>query len=71
MIRAKKIKIKKVFKVILVCYTYAFKFMKLHVLFVSAAIFCLSVVRNSEIRVFFFPKLVIGFDYVINCVVGF
>lgn len=55
MIRAKKIKIKikKVFKVILVCYTYAFKFMKLHVLFVSAAIFCLSVVRNSEIRVFF------------------
>lgn len=44
--------------------------MKLHALFVFAAIFCLSVVRNSEIRVFF-PKLVIGFDYVINCVVGF
>jgi hypothetical protein len=46
--------------------------MKLHALFVFAAIFCLSEVRNSEIRVFFFfPKLVIGFDYVINCVVGF
>jgi hypothetical protein len=28
--------------------------MKLHALFVFAAIFCLSVVRNSEIRVFFF-----------------
>jgi hypothetical protein len=45
--------------------------MKLHVLFVFAAIFCLSVVRNSEIRVFFPPKLVIGFDHVINCAVGF
>ena len=52
MIRAKK---KKVFKVVLVFIPMLSNLMKLHALFVFAAIFCLSVVRNSEIRFFFFP----------------